>query len=109
MNSILKCFGAVLLAAGVMQACTWVDLKPQAEKVRILAAQEVGRCKEIGRVAATTKDRIGFIARDKDSVQEEVNFLSRNNAADMGGDTLVAASPLVNGEQSFKVYRCINP
>jgi len=109
MKSMAKSFGAVLLAAGLMPGCTWVDLKPQAEKVRVLSAQEVGRCKEVGRVTATTKDKIGFIARDKDSVQEEVNFLARNNAADLGGDTLVPSSPLVDGEQSFKVYRCINP
>lgn len=109
MKTTVKSLAAVLLAASLLPACTWVDLKPQAEKVRILAAQEVGRCREVGRVSANTKDKIGFIARSRDSVQEEVNFLARNNAADMGADTLVPAGPLVDGEQAFKVYRCINP
>ena len=54
------------------------------------------------------KDKIGFIAHGKDSVQEEVNFLARNNAADMGGNTRIASGPLIDGEQAFKVYRCIN-
>ena len=109
MKAIVKSLAAGLLAASMMPGCTWVHLKPQAEKVRILAAQEVGQCREVGRVITTTKDKIGFIPRYKDSVQEEVNFLARNNAADMGGDTLVASGPLVDGEQAFKVYRCINP
>ncbi|WP_255210750.1 DUF4156 domain-containing protein [Methylogaea oryzae] len=52
---------------------------------------------------------IGFIARSKEAVQEEVNRLSRNNAADMHGDTIVPLGPLIDGEQGFNVYRCINP
>lgn len=98
-----------LLATAGLPGCAWVDVKPQAEKVRVLAAQEVGRCKALGRVSAVTLAKIGFIARDKGSVQEEVYRLARNNAADMGGDTVVAAGPLIDGEQPFKVYRCINP
>ncbi len=42
-------------------------------------------------------------------MQEEVNRLSRNNAADMHGDTIVPLGPLIDGEQGFNVYRCINP
>jgi len=86
-----------------------VELKPQAEKVRVLAAQEVGRCKELGRVSAVTAAKIGFISRPKDTVQVEIRRLASNNAADMGGDTIVAAGPLIDGEQAFRVYRCINP
>lgn len=100
---------AGLLAAGLVPGCAWVELKPQAEKVRILAIQEVGRCKALGNVTTNTLDRVGFIARDKGSVQEEVYRLARNNAASMGGDTIVATGPLVDGEQPFRVYRCINP
>jgi len=74
-----------------------------------LAAQEVGRCHELGRVSAVTAAKVGFIARGKDTVQEEVYRLARNNAADMGGDSVVAIGPLIEGEQAFKVYRCINP
>ncbi|MFZ4701486.1 MAG: DUF4156 domain-containing protein [Candidatus Methylumidiphilus sp.] len=109
MNTIVKFVAVGLLSAGLMQGCAWVDLKPQGEKVRILAAQEVGRCKELGRVSATTAAKVGFIARPKGDVQEEVYRLARNNAADMGGDTVVAIGPLIDGEQLFKVYRCINP
>ncbi len=109
MNTIVKFIAVGLLSAGLLSGCAWVDLKPQADKVRILAAQEVGRCRELGRVSAVTAAKVGFIARGKDTVQEEVNRLARNNAADMGGDSVVAIGPLIEGEQAFKVYRCINP
>lgn len=108
MKTSIYVIAAGLLVAG-LSGCAWVDLKPQGEKVRILVAQEVGRCRELGRVSTNTASKIGFIARDKGSVQEEVYRLARNNAADMGGDTIVATGPLVEGEQPFKVYRCINP
>jgi hypothetical protein len=109
MKTSIKAIAAGLLAASGLSGCAWVELKPQGEKVRILAPQEVGRCHEMGRVSAVTAAKIGFIARPKDTVIEEVQRLGRNNAADMGGDTIVAAGPLIDGEQAFKVYRCINP
>ncbi len=109
MKTIVKSFAVGIAAVLLLSGCTWVDLKPKAEKVRVLDPQEVGRCKEVGRVVANTKDKIGFIARSKDTVKEEVDRLARNNAADLGGDTIVPSGPLINGEQPFKVYRCISP
>ncbi len=109
MKTNVKSFAMYLIAAVLLPGCSWVDLKPQAEKVRVLDPEEVGRCREVGRVVAKTKDKIGFIARSKDTVKEEVHCLARNNAADLGGDTIVPSGPLINGEQAFKVYRCINP
>ncbi len=109
MKASIKPCAVVMIAAALSGGCSWVELKPQAEKVRVLEPQEVGRCREVGRVVANTKDKIGFIARSKDTVKEEVDHLARNNAADLGGDTIVPSGPLINGEQSFKVYHCINP
>lgn len=109
MKASVKAMVAGLSAAVLLSGCTWVDLKPQGEKVRVLSLQEVGRCKELGRVSTNTLDKVGFIARPKSAVQEEIYRLSRNNAASMGGDTIVPSGPLIDGEQPFKVYRCINP
>ncbi len=109
MKANVKCFAAGMAAAFFLAGCSWVDLTPAAEKVRVLEPQEVASCREVGRVVAKTKAKIGFIARSRDTVDEEVERLARNNAADLGGDTLVPSGPLVDGERSFKVYRCINP
>lgn len=97
------------MPVSVLAACAFVALKPQAQKVRILAPQEVRSCRHLGKVTASTAATVGFIARDRDSVTEEVQNLARNHAAGMNGDSVVAASPLLEGEQSFEVYRCINP
>jgi hypothetical protein len=109
MKTSTKFIAAGLFAGIWLTSCTWVELKPQADKVRILSAREVARCKELGRITANTTAKVGFIERGSATVQDEVNRLARNNAADMDGDTLVPASTLIDGEQMFKVYRCINP
>ncbi len=97
-----------LLVSG-LSGCTFVELKPPAQQVRILAAQEVRNCRHLGKVTASTAATVGFIPRSRDSVSEEVQNLARNHAATMNGDSIVAVSPLSEGEQSFEVYRCINP
>ena len=99
----------VLALVAPLTACSFVKLAPGGEKVRILSLDEVGRCINLGHVNSKTKASIGFIARSKETVQEEVYRLSRNNAADMKGDTIVPLGPLIDGEQGFNVYRCINP
>jgi hypothetical protein len=109
MKTCVKAIVVGVFATVLLPGCTWVDLKPQAEKVRVLTQQEVGRCKDLGRVTSNTLDKVGFIARPKGSVQEEIYRLARNNAANMGGDTIVPSGPLIDGEQPFRVYRCINP
>jgi hypothetical protein len=98
--------GAALIA---LSGCSFVNLTPGGEKVRILHLEEVGRCTHLGRVTANTKATVGFIARNRDTVQEETHRLARNNAADMHGDTIVPLGPMIEGEQGFNVYRCINP
>lgn len=96
-------------AAALFSGCAWVKIKPQGEKVRVLSAEEVKHCKSLGRVSSNTAASVWFIARSRETVEEEVSLLARNNAGDMGGDTIVPAGPLVDGEQKFTVYRCINP
>jgi Domain of unknown function (DUF4156) len=98
-----------VISSILVAGCSFVDVKPQALKVRILATQEVRSCKHLGRVTATTIAEVGPIPRSQDDVSEEVENLARNHAASMNGDTIVAASPLTKGERTYEVYRCINP
>jgi hypothetical protein len=99
--------GMIMLTS--LSGCTWVKLKPQGERVRILTPAEITQCKYLGRVTSNTAATIGFIARGRSTIQEEVYRLARNNAGDMGGDTIVPTGPLIEGEQTFNIYRCINP
>ena len=104
--------GKLLLAfvlAISLNACTWVKETPGGEKVRVLSADEVGSCKELGSTSSFLKDKIVGVNRNKDKVKKELQTLARNAAADMGGDTIVPKTEIKDGKQEFTVYKCINP
>jgi len=90
-----------------LHACTWVKTTPEGEKVRVAQASEVENCVRKGEVAASLKSRIGAFERKPGKVAGELETLSRNEAALMGGDTVVAESPVKDGRQTYGVYRCL--
>ena len=98
-----------LLVVISLQACTWVKMTPGGEKVRVLSVDEVGSCKKLGVTQSFLKDKIAGVDRNKDKVKKELETIARNSAADMGGDTIVPKTEIEDGQQSFTVYKCINP
>lgn len=91
----------------LISACTWVDLSQQGEKVRVLEHSEVSSCKLLGQTNANTTARVAGVRRHDKAINYELTALARNAAAKMGGDSIVAESPEVEGQQTFLVYRCI--
>jgi len=52
------------------------------------------------------KASIGLIQRSAAKVADELDVLARNEAADMGADTIVREGAVNNGERTFSAYRC---
>lgn len=96
-----------VLALATLTACSWVKLSPEGEKVRVLSEAEVTDCKRLGKTTANVADRIGGIERKDHIVRENLEMLARNAAGEMGGDTVVPASAIVEGKQTFDVFKCI--
>ena len=89
----------------LLSACSWVELTPEGEKVTVAKATHVANC----RFAGTTTVSVRSTAvgeRDSDKVKTELETLARNEASKLRGDTIVPASDVNNGEQTFKVYQC---
>lgn len=101
--------GAAGLLAGTLLACTWVPLTSGGEDVRVARPAAVAECQKLGRTTSKTADRVVIFARTERKMSQELQNLARNEAADMGGDTVVAAGPRVEGHQVFDVYRCRKP
>jgi hypothetical protein len=101
---IWSCAAAVLFAG-----CTWVNLTPKAERVRIYAKDDIDHCRKLGQTTVSLLSKIGGMKRNRTKVAMELKILGRNSAAEMGGDTIVSASEIVNGEQTFDVYQCKEP
>ena len=102
----IKLFFPLLALAGLLAACTWVKNTPEGAKIRVAQAGEIGNCESGGEITASLKSRVGGFERKPGKVAGELETLARNEAATMGGDTIVAASPVKEGRQTFRVYRC---
>jgi len=102
--------GSLLLAAltSVLIGCTWIKLTDAGAEVAQGSAAGVTDCELVGAVTASTQNRV-VLERGRGKVAEELIVLARNEAATLGGDTIVPAGPMVDGRQDFEVYRCGPP
>lgn len=105
MSRLISGLGAaavLMLASG----CTWVQLSADAEDVELVKQTDISECKKIGTTTSTVVSKFGFYNRDQEKVGEELLNLARNEAFNMGGNTVVAASAITEGSQRFTVYQC---
>jgi len=97
----------LILLAGSMSACTWVELTPEAaEGVAVAKLSDVGSCKQLGKATVSVIDEVWFYTRKESLVSGELELLGMNSAAEMGGDTIVPMSKIIEGERVYNVYRC---
>lgn len=94
---------AVALAGG----CTWVELKPGAAEIVVLEEKRVANCERLGKTEVSVAAEVGFLSRVEEDVARDLQTLARNQALDMGGDTIAPLSEISGGRQIFGVYRCI--
>ena len=98
----------ILFLALTLTACTWVKLTPDGEKVTVSTANEVQSCTKTGKTTVSLKADIAGVERNREKVKKELETLARNSIAGIKGDTIVPASEIKNGKQTFDVYRCTN-
>lgn len=104
---MIKSNVSVLVVSLMLAACQFVPLTPGGEKARVLSAAEVQQCRKVGNTTASVKGDVLGIKRQESVIAEELERLARNNAAGMGGDTVVPASDIVQGSQLFNIYKCV--
>jgi hypothetical protein len=98
---------AAIVCAAAIAGCTWVKLTAPGEGVHVGTMAEVASCERLGATHAKTSTKVGFFSRSTKKIDEEIETLARNEASDMGGDTIVAQGPTsTEGRRSFDVYRC---
>ncbi len=97
----------LLILSLTLQGCQFVPSTEGGVKARVLSTAEVQQCKKVANTTASTKAGILRIRRQQTVILNELTRLARNNAAAMGGDTVVPASKIVHGTQLFNVYKCV--
>lgn len=100
--------GAILAAAAALAAagCTWVKPTEKGAAVRVASQSQVAGCQKLGSSTTQVLSKVLIFARSEKTMTAELATLAQNEAATMGGNTIVPVSPIENGRQSFDVYSC---
>ena len=102
----MKKIVVVVCVGFILSSCTWVRVTSQGEGVRLVqSAKAVEPCKKIGKVNTKVVSEVVF-SRDAEKVAGELADLARNEAATLGGDTIVPTSEIIDGRRSYDVYQC---
>jgi len=100
---------AVVSVVLFASSCATVNLSDGGEKIRVLAPSEVSTCRELGKSAASVTATALGVPRPAETIAKELETIARNSASNMGGDTIVPLTVISEGQQTFNVYKCINP
>ena len=101
-----RLFSTVFVISLVLTGCAWVSLSEEAELVRVADAEQVTDCRRSGETSMRVRDRVAGFERKPGKVAEEVERLARNEAAELGGDRIVALGPVRDGQRSYAVFAC---
>jgi len=97
---------AACLGCVVVLGCTWVDLTDSGRAVTLAQPAQVVGCRKVGTTNTKVLHRVFFINRSATRVARELSDLARNEAPPLGGDTVVPATKIERGAQTFDIYRC---
>jgi len=104
----MKIILSIIAATILLSSCSTLKLTTGGEKVRVLDPAEVGSCREMGRTSNSVTAKF-ILEKAEEQVAKELRILARNSAARMGGDTVVPLTVIEAGQQTFMVYKCVNP
>lgn len=104
--------GAVLwplatAAVLAVSACSWgIKLDSSGRQVRTAWDGQTSGCQELGKVTVSVLDRVGPVSRNDIKLRDELQTLARNEAAQMGADTIAPLGEPRDGSQSWSAWRC---
>lgn len=97
----------VFLATLTLGACSWgIRLDSGGEKVRTAWNDDVGGCRDMGKITVSVLDHVGPMDRNGLKVRDELEVMARNEAAGLGADTVKPVGEPRDGEQRWNAYHC---
>ncbi len=98
----------LMLAAATLAfaSCTWVEPDAHGKQVHVAYGKDLGACTKKGTVTVSVKSKVGFYERNDLKVRDELESLARNEATELGADTVQALGEPIEGEQKFGAYDC---
>lgn len=95
----------LLALACATTACTFVQMAPGADRVRVVETAPQG-CERRGEIEVSVTDSVAIYERNRLKVKDELEILARNEAPGIGADTVQPAAPPADGAQRFVAWRC---
>jgi hypothetical protein len=91
-----------------LQGCSsaFVEQRPMAWQVAVMAADQVSRCDSKGGTLVGVAAYVWIVKRSDEAIEENLLQLARNAAVDAGGDTLVKGDSPSTGRRNFAIYKC---
>lgn len=103
MRKTLWLCAPVALLAG----CTWgINPTTASQSVRTVWSGDVSQCQDLGKITVSVMNRVGPIDRNSIKVQDELQVMARNQAAEMHADTIKPLADPKGGEQPWGAYKC---
>jgi hypothetical protein len=106
MSTTLRVAALLMLVVLLASACTSVKPVPEVQEVRLVQPSQISGCQFAGITTVSVKADAASLARKGKQVLTELVSLARNEAVKLKGDTIVPATDMKDGEQTFNVYRC---
>ncbi len=102
----MRLLPGVILVMG-LSACQWVKPTEGGDQVSLVKRTHIVNCEKLGSTTSRVKEKVGIVKRKERKVVDELVTLAKNEAAGLGGDTIVASGALQAGAQAFDIYRCM--
>ncbi len=96
----------LILTITSLAACTWVKPSDAGAEVALVKPAHIHDCEKIGSTTSKVKQKVGIIERKEQKVMDELITLAKNEAARVGGDTILAKGSNEDDEHIFDIYRC---
>ena len=106
MYPIKQVFLIFMLGGFLLTGCSFNEPTEASKQVMLVKDFNVTNCEKLGDTVVRVKDSLGGVKFSEKEVQEELIVIAKNDAAKMGGDSIVAVSDVKGGVQKFAIFRC---
>lgn len=98
--------GLIVLCCLAALAGCWVTPSPVSKNVAVVNGVQVAHCRLVGKADLSVPDKLGTLQRVSDDMENDLQTLARNQAINVGGDTVAPLSVQDGGKQSWGYYAC---
>jgi|SRR5579859_3742687 len=85
----------------------WVAPTPVSKNVLVANGTDVANCRLTGQADLTVPEKLGTLQRVQDDMENDLQTLAKNQAANTGVDTVAPLTVQTGGRQVWGFYACV--